>query len=478
MLFNSKEFMLFLPLVFLLYWFVFDKFLGGFKYKLLLQNAFVVIASYVFYGWWDWRFLLLIAFTSFCSWFSGIIIQRIDKNYDEHLIKNKKVIRKRKLITATNIIINLAILATFKYYDFFVAEFAKLFHLSYDALLLNIILPVGISFYTFQALSYTIDVYRRNTEPTKDIVAFFAFISFFPQLVAGPIERASNLLPQFLKKREFVYATAVDGCRQILWGLFKKIVVADNCAIVVDQIYSDYANMPSSLLMVGLIFFAFQFYGDFSGYSDIAMGTAKLFGINLMRNFNVPYFSRDIVDFWRRWHISLTKWMTDYVFIPLSFLLRKWGECGFIVAIFVNMLVVGLWHGANWTFIAWGAYNAILYLTHVLLNKNYKYKGKVEDNRMLPSLKDFVLMFKTFLLVVLGGIFFRAETIEDAWHYFVSLLSLEIWRTPYSFFSYPMNYAWLYVLVMLVVEWIHRKREHGLEIGALKYTWLRITREF
>lgn len=464
MLFNSIEFLIFLPVVFLLYWFVFDRFISKSKWQLRLQNAFVVVASYVFYGWWDWRFLLLIAFTSLCSWLSGILMQKADGQNHET--------RKRKLITATNIVINLAILATFKYYDFFVTEFAKLFHISADGILLNVILPVGISFYTFQALSYSIDVYRRKIEPTKDIVAFFAFISFFPQLVAGPIERASNLLPQFLKKREFDYATAVDGCRQILWGLFKKIVVADNCAVVVNEIFADYANMPASLLLVGALFFTFQIYGDFSGYSDIAIGTAKLFGIKLMRNFNVPYFSRDIAEFWRRWHISLNTWFRDYVYIPLGG--SRTTKAKIVRNTFVIFLLSGLWHGANWTFIAWGAYHALLFLPLILLGKNRKYTGTIAEGKFLPSFKELCMMLLTFALVVIGWIFFRAETIADAIHYIAALCSPEIWKTSFEFWIYPTNNAGWFVIIMLIVEWLLRDKEHGLDIKNIKYGWLRI----
>ena len=308
MLFNSLQFAIFLPIVFLLYWGVFDYALRRCRYQLQWQNAFVVAASYLFYGWWNWRFLLLIAFTSFCSWGSGWLIHR-------NLASSRK---KAKRWTALNIILNLLILAAFKYYDFFVSEFCELFHLSGDALLINVILPVGISFYTFQALSYSIDVYRGKIEPTKDILAFFAFISFFPQLVAGPIERATHLLPQFLQKRTFDYDQAADGMRQILWGLFKKIVIADTCATYVDSVFNSYSQQSGSALLIAAVLFTFQIYGDFSGYSDIAIGTAKLFGISLMRNFNNPYFSRDIAEFWRRWHISLTTWFRDYVYIPLG----------------------------------------------------------------------------------------------------------------------------------------------------------------
>lgn len=466
MLFNSIEFLLFLPVVFLLYWFVFGRFIDKSKWQLCLQNAFVVVASYVFYGWWDWRFLVLIAITSFCSWISGIMIKRVE---DGKTIDNK-VSRKRKLITAVNIVINLAILATFKYYDFFITEFAKLFHLSADGILLNVILPVGISFYTFQALSYSIDVYRRKIEPTRDVIAFFAYISFFPQLVAGPIERATNLLPQFLKRREFDYNTAIDGCRQILWGLFKKIVVADNCALVVNQVFDNYANMPASMLLIGALFFTFQIYGDFSGYSDIAIGTAKLFGIKLMRNFNVPYFSRDIAEFWRRWHISLNTWFRDYVYIPLGG--SRTATAKVIRNIFVIFLLSGFWHGANWTFIVWGAYHALLFLPLILLGKNRKYTNVVAESKLLPSVKEICMIIVTFLLVMLGWIIFRAETITDAWQYIVSLFSTEIWRASYTLFQYPTNSC--FILIMLVVEWLQREKNHGLDMGfTKKYSCLR-----
>ena len=463
MLFNSIEFLLFLPAVFLLYWFVFDKFISKSKHQLMLQNAFVVVASYVFYGWWDWRFLILIAITSFCSWISGIMIQRVDDG--------KAVDRKRKLITAVNIVINLAILATFKYYDFFVTEFAKLFHLSADGILLNVILPVGISFYTFQALSYSIDVYRRKIEPTRDVIAFFAYISFFPQLVAGPIERATNLLPQFLKKREFEYNTAVDGCRQILWGLFKKLVVADNCAVVVNQVFDDYANMPASMLLVGALFFTFQIYGDFSGYSDIAIGTAKLFGIKLMRNFNVPYFSRDIAEFWRRWHISLNTWFRDYVYIPLGG--SRTTKAKVIRNIFVIFLLSGLWHGANWTFIVWGAYHALLFLPLILMGRNRKYTNVVAEGKLLPSVKEICMMLVTFVLVVVGWIIFRAESIGDVWQYVCGLCDMDIFNAPYQFFVCSKNLVGCFVILMLVVEWVNRTKEHGLDIMGVRKWWIR-----
>ena len=475
MLFNSIQFAIFLPIVFLLYWFVFDRFISKSKWQLRLQNAFVVVASYVFYGWWDWRFLLLIAFTSFCSWGSGVLMQRIENQSvatsmgGGKLADNQLVTKRKKLITTANIVLNLLILAVFKYYDFYVTEFAQLFHISTDGLLLKVILPVGISFYTFQALSYSIDVYRGKIEPTKDIVAFFAFISFFPQLVAGPIERATNLLPQFLKKREFDYDTAVDGMRQILWGLFKKIVVADNCAVYVDQVFSTYTEQCGSTLLLAAIFFTFQIYGDFSGYSDIAIGTAKLFGIKLMRNFNVPYFSRDIAEFWRRWHISLTTWFRDYVYIPLGG--SRVSKAKVIRNTFIIFLLSGFWHGANWTFIVWGAYHAILFLPLILTGRNRKYTNQVAEGRLLPTFKEAGQMLLTFFLAVVGWIIFRAESIGQAWEYIMGMFNK-------SLFSVPWSYSQTYILPMpvilfffIILEWMGRNRTCPISLDNSRKVW-------
>ncbi len=447
MLFNSIEFALFLPVVFLLYWFVFRR-------SVRAQNLFVVAASYLFYGWWDWRFLFLIAFTSLCSWGSGLLIER----YRQRPVA--------KAVHVLNIVLNLAILGVFKYYDFFVISFANLFlHGRTDGLLLNIILPVGISFYTFQALSYSIDVYRGKLEPTRDIVQFFAFVSFFPQLVAGPIERATNLLPQFAKPRTFDYAQAVDGMRQILWGLFKKIVVADNCAAYVDYVYGAYSTQSGLTLAIAAVLFAFQIYGDFSGYSDIAIGTSKLFGIKLMRNFDNPYFSRDIAEFWRRWHISLTTWFRDYVYIPLGG--SRVSKAKVVRNTFVIFLLSGFWHGANWTFLAWGAYHAVLFLPLILLGRNRKFTGVVAEDRLLPSWSDFGRMLLTFILVTVGLVLFRADSISQAWHYLALL--------PQGGAAYTEGLAacTVYVLLMLVMEWIHRAGNHGLDLH-IRSTALRI----
>ena len=446
MLFNSFEYLLFLPIVFAVYWAIGYARIND-SLKLRLQNAFVVIASYFFYGWWDWRFLLLIVFTSLCSYASGLRI-----HHPPHTVHHTP---KSKFWLIANIVLNLGILAVFKYYDFFVTEFITTFFAEsvqpslLHSFTLKIILPVGISFYTFQALSYSIDVYRGNIKPTKDIIAFFAFISFFPQLVAGPIERATNLLPQFQTNRKFSYDQAVDGMRQILWGLFKKVVIADNCTIYVDQVWATYDTQSGSTLLLAAILFTFQIYGDFSGYSDIAIGTAKLFGIKLMRNFNNPYFSRDIAEFWRRWHISLTSWFRDYVYIPIGG--NRHGLSRTIFNTLIVFLICGLWHGANWTYLVWGLYNVLLFLPLILLDKSKRYKDVPLVWKQLPQ------MLITFVLVTIGWIIFRAPSLSDAWGYVCSMTNLS-GAAP----SLPLT-QWIGIifglLTMIAFEWSSRNSD-------------------
>ena len=485
MLFNSFEFLIFLPIVFLLYWFVFDYAMRGCKRQLLWQNLLIVVASYIFYGWWDWRFLILIAITTVLSFLSGIGIEKAPTQ------------RGKKAVMIANVVVNLGILCVYKYYDFFATQFAQLLGIESDFLLLHLILPVGISFYTFQALSYSIDVYRKQIEPTHDIVAFTAFLSFFPQLVAGPIERATNLLPQFQKKRTFDYAQAVDGMRQILWGLFKKIVVADNCAVYVDQVFSDIGAHSGSTLLLAAVLFTFQIYGDFSGYSDIAIGTAKLFGIKLMRNFNVPYFSRDIAEFWRRWHISLTSWFKDYVYIPLggsrpdlsnrSPLASRlspltYQKCIAIRNTFIIFLLSGLWHGANWTFVLWGAYHALLFVLLMVMNKNRRYRDTVATitlpdgtikAKWFPSLKEAGQMLLTFVLVVVGLIIFRAENIGQLGEMLSTTIGVTTLSVPMLISQYYYIPLFVAIIVMLLFEWFTRDRAHGLEITNISYKWVR-----
>ena len=448
MLFNSIDFAIFLPIVFILYWFVANK-------NLKLQNLLIVAASYLFYGWWDYRFLSLILFSTIVDYSVGIGLLKQE---------NKT---KRKILLGTSILVNLGFLGFFKYYNFFLDNFITAFSFfgtEIKANSLNIILPVGISFYTFQTLSYSIDVYKRKLEPTKDFIAFSAFVSFFPQLVAGPIERARNLLPQFYKKRTFDYSKAVDGMRQILWGLFKKIVIADNCAVFADQIFNNSHDYSGSTLVLGAIFFAFQIYGDFSGYSDIAIGTARLFGFNLMQNFAFPYFSRDIAEFWRRWHISLSTWFRDYLYIPLG---GSRGTNYFKIRnVFIIFLVSGFWHGANWTFIIWGGLNALYFLPIMLLNKNKINTDVVAQGKYLPSVREVLSMTLTFSLTTIAWIFFRAEDIHHAISYLSdiihpSILTLPELITP----KLEMIYTILCVFILVLFEWMNRDKIHALDIA-------------
>jgi D-alanyl-lipoteichoic acid acyltransferase DltB (MBOAT superfamily) len=436
----------------MLYWFVFK--------SRKQQNILLIIASYVFYGWWDWRFLSLIIFSSTVDYFVGLSLARTD------------LPRNRRLLLFTSIFINIGFLGFFKYYNFFLENFVEAFSLFGQQINpqgLNIILPVGISFYTFQTLSYSIDVFRKKLEPTRDVISFFAFVSFFPQLVAGPIERATNLLPQFFRCRKFDRLHAVDGMRQILWGLFKKIVIADNAAIYANDIFNNYTDYYGSTLVLGVVFFAFQIYGDFSGYSDIAIGTSRLFGFKLMRNFAYPYFSRDIAEFWRRWHISLSSWFRDYLYIPLG------GSRGDTMQkvrnIFVIFIISGFWHGANWTFIIWGALNALYFLPLLLLNKNRVNTNIVAEGKIFPNIKEIFQMVITFILTNIAWVFFRAESFGHAMDYFRHMFSA-------SLFSLPMRDIWaintgfhiiyllLAIFAFIIIEWIQRARQHALEFDG------------
>lgn len=447
MLFNSIEFLIFLPIVFLLYWFVFK--------NRRWQNLLVVVASYVFYGWWDWRFLLLIVFTSLCSFASGLLLEKYEGRRGV-----------QKTISAANIVINLAILGFFKYFNFFVESLSSLvsgvFGYELGWVTLNIILPVGISFYTFQALSYSIDVYKHSIKATHDPIEFFAYISFFPQLVAGPIERATNLLPQFQNERHFDYAKSVDGLRQMLWGFFKKLVVADNCAAIVNDWWGQYNELSGLMLLILGVLFTFQIYCDFSGYSDIAIGCAKLFGINLMRNFNFPYFSRSIPEFWRRWHISLTTWFRDYIYFPLGgSRCSKWKT---IRNVFIVWGISGLWHGANWTFVCWGLYHAVILNIYNVLGIKTK---RVDEPQLVRwggqfsfNYKDFARILLTFVLAVFGWIIFRAESMAQAIDYFSAMFTN-------GFFNGPIRGQQELVLcaILIIIEWIQRNKQHALQFG-------------
>ena len=447
MLFNQIEFLIFLPIVFSIYWLLGSE-------RRISQNLLIVVASYFFYGWWDWRFLGLIAFSSLIDFWIAILLGGQRSNI------------KRKCLLAVSIFVNLGFLAFFKYFNFFSESLSKAFTFMgesiSDPVLLNIVLPVGISFYTFQTLSYSIDVYRKKLEPTKSVVTFFAYVSFFPQLVAGPIERATHLLPQFTEKRKFDYSASVDGLRQVLWGLFKKVVIADNCAYYANEIFSNYENYSASTLFLGAVLFAFQIYGDFSGYSDIAIGVSRLFGFNLMRNFAFPYFSRDIAEFWRRWHISLSSWFRDYVYIPLGG--SRGGKWINLRNIFIIFVVSGFWHGANWTFIVWGTLNALYFIPLMLLKKNRVNTDQVAEGRYLPSLKEVLQMGSTFGLTLIAWIFFRSESVGDATAYLSQMFS------P-SLFSYPEiipRTTVILVLIFIFIEWIQRSKQHALDLSEVE----------
>jgi alginate O-acetyltransferase complex protein AlgI len=445
LLFNSFAFAAFLPLVFFIYW-------GLGKASLKVQNLFLLVASYIFYGWWDWRFLTLIFFSSCVDYYSGLKISCSNSA------------RQRKVFLFVSVLVNLGALGFFKYFNFFVDSFVNMLEMAgfhADPWSLRIILPVGISFYTFQTLSYTIDIYRNKIQATKDPIAFFAFVSFFPQLVAGPIERASELLPQFQRKRRFTPSSAHDGLRQIVWGFAKKMIVADNLAPHVQTIFDSYASQGSITLFLGTLFFAIQIYCDFSGYSDIAIGTARLFGFNLMRNFAFPYFSRDVGEFWRRWHISLSTWFRDYVYIPLGG--SKAGMTRQVVNSLVTFTVSGLWHGANWTFVFWGFLNGLYLLPQSLRRNRVKRKNIVAEDRLLPTLQEAAQIVLTFMLTLIAWVFFRSRDISSSFGYLGRMFTAFSAPALEQQFRQPL----VIICLLLLVEWIQRRSQHPMEIEHL-----------
>jgi alginate O-acetyltransferase complex protein AlgI len=432
MLFQSFDFLVFFPVVFALFWALNN-------WNVLARNIFLLVASYFFYGYWDYRFLALILSSSLVDFTIGILLHKTTKA------------SARKMLLAFSVIFNIGLLGYCKYLNFFIENFISAFSsmgIEQDISTLQIILPVGISFYTFQTLSYTIDIYRKNIEPERNLVTFLTFVSFFPQLVAGPIERASNLLGQFRRKSKFTYSTGTEALRQILYGLIKKVIIADNCAIYANQAFENHDDLSSPYLILGAVFFAFQIYGDFSGYSDIARGVAKLLGFELMKNFNFPYFSKSIGEFWHRWHISLSTWFRDYVYIPLGGSRgSKWKT---IRNIFVIFLVSGFWHGANWTFIIWGAVHAILFIPSIFFKKS------VDQSASGFRYLDIVKMFFTFSLVCLTWIFFRADSMQHAFSYMSGIFSIETFQYNGFYFKF------LPVLIVFILwEWFNRNSEYG-----------------
>jgi len=454
MLFNSISFAIFLPVVFILYWFLTNK-------SKSWQNILLLVASYFSYACWDVRFLFLLAFSTGLDYYTGLKIQ---DSQDESI---------RKRWFWASIIINLGFLGVFKYYNFFADSFEQslsLLGIQANFWTLQVILPVGISFYTFHGLSYVIDIYQKRIQPERKFIDYAVFVSFFPLLVAGPIERATHLLPQLKRDRIFNYNQAVMGLRQILWGLFKKMVIADNCAEYVNLYFNNPSSYSGSTLALGTIFFAFQIYGDFSGYSDIALGTARLFGIELLRNFAFPYFSRDIAEFWRRWHISLSSWFRDYVYIPLGG--SSGGMWMKVRNTFIIFLVSGFWHGANWTFIVWGLINALYFLPLLLVGKNRSNMETVAQHSILPSLKEFFQMILTFGLTCFAWIFFRAESLSDAFIYIDHLFSSSLFKMP-EFHNYSMTNLSLLVF-FIIIEWLGRTNAFAIEF--LGNNWPRLFR--
>jgi len=456
MLFNSIDFAVFLPIVFFLYWFVFKK-------NLKWQNFLIIIASYIFYGWWDWKFLWLILFSTIVDYFVGLFLFKTEYQ------------PKRKLILWISIICNLGLLGAFKYYDFFLENFKSAFSVFGYGLninSLNIILPVGISFYTFQSLSYSLDIYKKRIEPTRSFISFAAFVSFFPQLVAGPIERAKSFLPQFTQSRIFNYQQAVDGLRQILWGLFKKMVIADNCAVFVNYIFYNSSDLTGSTLLFGAILFLVQIYCDFSGYSDIAIGTGRLFGFKLMQNFAFPLFSRDIPEFWRRWHISLTTWFRDYLYMPIK---RRWrGKFANVVNLFILFILTGLWHGANWTFVIWGALNAVYFLPYVIFPRMRTAGGVIAENSIFPSFKELGKVGFTLILLLIGIIFFRSQDLSHAISFLNGIFSESLFTIPYYRGIGTAITLLILLVIFVLIEWIGRRHQYGIEnIYKIKNGFLR-----
>lgn len=449
MLFHSVDFAVFLPVVFTAYWLL--------RRNRRLQNLLVVAASAVFYGWWDWRFLSLLWFSTILDYLVGRGLGRTDDALT------------RKLLLAASIVLNLGLLGFFKYFNFFADQFTAAFRFFGSPIgtrSLDIVLPVGISFYTFQTMSYSIDVYRRKMAPTEDWLAFFAFVGFFPQLVAGPIERASNLLPQFLAERTFDREESVDGLRQALWGFFKKVVIADQCAVYVDQIFHNAPRLSGSTLLLGAWLFLFQVYGDFSGYSDIAIGVARLFGIRLTRNFAYPFFSRDIGEYWRRFHISLSSWFRDYLYIPLGgSRCGPWRKAGNTVLIF---LASGFWHGADWTFLAWGALNCICFLPLLFTGRNRRHMDTVAEGRLLPNGRETLQMGATFSFAMIAAVLFRSSDMNQAVSYLLLLFSPSLFRVSVEEIKRlsvgaDIVYLVCFIAAMLCVEWLQREKEHALQ---------------
>ncbi len=448
MVFNSFNFIVFIIPVLLLYWAVFKK-------SNLLQNIFLLLTSLFFYAFADWRFLILLITSILLNFYLGLKIHNTEKE------------SKQKMFLNIGLIFNIGLLLYFKYFNFFYEGFFKvlnLFGLESDYNTLKILLPLGISFFTFQTLGYLIDVYNEEVKPTSNLLQFSVFIAFFPKILSGPIERAKSLIPQIEKKRIFSYEVFTDGLRQILWGLFAKMVIAEKCAEIVNPIFENYENQSGSLLLIGAFFYAIQLYADFSGYSNMAIGVSKLFGLQLMRNFATPFFSTNISDYWRKWHISLTTWMMDYVFTPLSFTLRSYQKKGLVISIIATFILVGFWHGANWTFIFYGLLHGLYFIPLVYSGKMNK-SQIVAKGKLIPSFIELFKMLALFVLIMLTDIFFRANTVTEAFNYIASIFSYSLFKFPNELLSSSYLIGLVLLAFFILVEWKHRERHHDFEIS-------------
>lgn len=455
--FTSLEFLLFFTGFFLVYWFICNR-------RLIWQNSFLLISSYAFYAWGDWRFLPLLIGASLFNYLLGIYIEETGNS------------RKRKLLLALGIVQGIGLLFFFKYYNFFIGSFNKAFaalNMGINLQSLSFIIPLGISFFTFRMVSYLLDIDKGKIKACRNWVSFFAYVAFFPSLLAGPIDKARTFLPQLEKLRIFNYDQASDGMRQILWGLFKKLVIADNCAFITNYIFDNYTDVPASSLVLGAFFYTIQVYADFSGYSDIAIGVSKLLGFSIMKNFDYPLFSQNIADFWRKWHISLTAWLTEYVFTPLTIAFRDWNKSGLILAIIINFILVGMWHGANWTFILFGLLHGCFYIP-LILKGNFNKKTKMAKGKLFPSFREIFNMASLFILLMFTFIIFRSDNIGQALSYYQLLLSKSLLSFPTTNDGITLGVTLFFILLMFVVEWLYREKDYGLQIGNIKKPWLRI----
>lgn len=464
MIFNSFTFVLFFLVFIIFYWKVFNRNLNH-------QNIFLLAGSYVFYGWSDYRFLLLLIVCSVVNYYLGIAIE------------NSKNERKKKMFVALGILQGVGMLIYFKYFNFFILSFRELFekigfHTNLTSL--NIIVPLGISFYTFRTISYILDIDKRKISASKNLIVFLNYVSFFPSILSGPIDKARGFIPQIEQERELKNAQISDALRQILWGLFKKLIIADYCSLITDDVFNNFQSLPPSTLWFGIFLYTVQVYADFSGYSDIAIGIASLMGFKVTKNFDYPYFAQNIADFWRRWHISLTSWFTEYVFTPLSIAFRDFGNLGLILAILINLTIVGIWHGGRWNNILYGFIHGCYFIPLILLGTMNK-KSKFHKDRLLPTFREVLNMSGTFSLVMFTFILFRADTISDAYFFL-----LRMFESPFKMNNYIQTFNFLYweigiifclfIVLFFAVEWLGRLQNYGLAcVESISYTSIRWT---